>query len=152
MKLSKYFTLDEMTHSNYATRHVIDNTPNKSVIDNLKYGCVNVLDRVREHVGIIHVSSGYRSKALNSAIGGRQKSQHMKGEAADIWSSTKKPRQLAKAFIDANTDYDQLIVEFDRWLHVSWTKHGSERKHLLYAYKEGGKTKYRHMTYNELEG
>jgi zinc D-Ala-D-Ala carboxypeptidase len=71
MKLSNYVSLAEVTKSDTATRKGIDNTPTAEHLENLKTICTEVFDKVREHFGVpIYISSGYRSAALNKAIGG----------------------------------------------------------------------------------
>ena len=85
MKLSKNLSLKEAIKSNTATRLGISNIPEQWEINNLRAVAENVFQPVRDHFGIpIGVSSGYRSKQLNRAIGGSKYSQHMIGEALDI--------------------------------------------------------------------
>ena len=85
MKLSKNLSLKEVIKSNTAIRRGIDNTPTDAHIENLKYLAEKVFQPIREHFGsAIYVSSGYRSKALNEAIGGSQRSFHSHGMALDL--------------------------------------------------------------------
>ena len=85
MKLSKNLSLSEVIKSNTAIRKGIDNTPTNAHIENLKYLAEKVFQPIREHLGsAIFVSSGYRSKALNEAIGGSQRSFHSHGMALDL--------------------------------------------------------------------
>lgn len=149
MNLSKHFTLAEMTFSPTAIRKGIDNTPNEQAVKNLQALCENVLEPLRAYIkGPIKVSSGYRSNALNSLIGGSKSSQHKLGQAVDIDLKNKS----AKAFkwIIDNLDYDQIIWEFGNnsqpdWIHVSYSTKGN-RKNALKAIKVNGKTKY--VSYN----
>ena len=85
MRLSSNFTLFEMCKSNTATRKNIDNSANPETIRQLQLLALNVLQKIRDKVGAIRITSGYRSPALNRAIGGQKKpiSQHTKGQAAD---------------------------------------------------------------------
>ena len=145
MKLSEHFTLAEMTFSPTAIKKGIDNTPNAQTIKNLQALCEKVLEPLRAHIGgPIKVSSGYRSDALNSLIGGAKSSQHKTGQAADVDLKDK----CAEAFkwIMANLDYDQIIWEFGNdeqpdWIHVSYSTKGN-RKNAMRAIKSNGKTKY----------
>lgn len=145
MNLSKNFTLAEMTFSPTAIKKGIDNTPNAQTIKNLQALCEKVLEPLRAHIGgPIKVSSGYRSDALNSLIGGAKSSQHKTGQAADVDLKDK----CAEAFhwIMANLDYDQIIWEFGNdeqpdWIHVSYSTKGN-RKNAMRAIKSNGKTKY----------
>jgi len=119
MKLSKHFTLEEMTISQTATRLGIDNNPNSEEMANLK-GLANFLEVVREKVKRpIIISSGYRSEALNKAIGGAKHSAHINGRAADITApSFGTPRELAELIAALDLEFDKVILEFDRWVHV----------------------------------
>ena len=85
MRLSRNFTLSELTRSQTATRRGIDNTPGEEEIKNLERVCSEILQPVREHFGVaFSPSSGFRSVALCEAIGSSSKSQHAKGEAVDF--------------------------------------------------------------------
>jgi len=148
MKLSKNFSLIELTKSQTATRKGIDNTPSTEHRDNLKSLCEMVLQPVRDHFNrVVSVSSGYRSEELCLAIGSKITSQHAKGQAADFEIYGLSNKELAD-WINENLDYDQLILEYWReedpnsgWVHCSFNLQGN-RKQYLKAYKENGKTKY----------
>ena len=103
---------------------------------------------MRDHLGPIRISSGYRNPELNRAIGGSSKSQHCKGEAVDIECPGTANYDVAN-FIKENLEFDQLILEFytpgipdSGWVHVSY-KHEDNRKSVLTAMKENGKTVYK---------
>lgn len=130
MNLSKNFTLEELTKSDSAIRNGINNTPNDSHMKALKLLVVNVLQPMRDKWGPIKVTSGYRSPALNKLIGGSEKSQHSKGEAADFEVIGVDNFKLAE-WIRDNMEFDQLILEFydaaeckpnSGWVHVSYSK------------------------------
>jgi len=123
MKLSTYFTLSEMIQSGYATRHGIDNTPNAEAMSNLRY-TAEQLDRVRSLLGVpVLVSSGYRCEKVNTAINGSKNSQHLRGQAVDFTApSFGNPEQIAKAIANSHIPFDQLILEYGAWVHVSFTK------------------------------
>lgn len=123
MKLSTYFTLSEMIQSGYATRHGIDNTPNAEAMANLRY-TAEQLDRVRSLLGVpVLVSSGYRCEKVNTAINGSKNSQHLRGQAVDFTApSFGNPEQIAKAIANSHIPFDQLILEYGAWVHVSFTK------------------------------
>src|SRR6056300_889686 len=150
MKLSNNFSLKEMTTSQTATRHGINNNPNEDHMNNLKALCENVLQKVRDHFGkVVTVSSGYRSPELCVKIGSSINSQHAKGEAAhfDIYGVSN--AELCKYIID-NLDFDQLILEFHNpeepnsgWIHCSYKNSEENRKQVLRAYRnDDGKTVY----------
>ena len=121
--MSKYFSLSEMTHSGTALRLGIANDPNEAQIKDLKR-LMDYLDKVREAFGkAIIVTSGLRSPELNDRIGGSDKSQHMKGQAADIRPHDIKELRLLFATIRKVGGFDQLIYEEPAgrtpWIHVS---------------------------------
>ena len=151
MKLTKNFSLKELTASQTAERKGIDNTPSPTHQDNLKSLCEMILQPVRDHFGrVVSISSGYRSPELCTAIGSKITSQHARGEAADFEIFGVSNKELAD-YINENLDYDQLILEYWKkedpnsgWVHCSYTN-GNNRKQYLRAYKEDGKTKYEPM-------
>lgn len=144
MRLSKNLTLREAIKSNTATRLGIDNTPEDWEIHNLRAVAENVFQPVRDHFGVpIAVSSGYRSKKLNKAIGGSKYSQHMIGEALDLDADVYGKVTNAEIFnyIKKNLDWDQMIWEFGddeepNWVHVSYKESGRNRKQIKRAYRD----------------
>lgn len=150
MKLSNYLSLAEVTRSDTAKRKGISNEPTAEHLENLKTIAVDVFDKVREYFGVpIFVSSGYRSAALNKAIGGSSTSDHNLGKALDL-DQDGHGNGVTNAdvfkFIKDNLEFDQLIWEFGTdknpdWVHVGYRK-GANRKQILKAVREGGKTKY----------
>lgn len=125
MQLSEHFSLREMTKSSTATRLGIDNTPSKDVLDCLKALCVNVLEPLRKAWGApIVVSSGYRCPAVNKAVGGAAKSQHMLGQAADIHTVSDDREENKKLWCvlkKLGLPVDQAINEYGYdWIHVSY--------------------------------
>jgi zinc D-Ala-D-Ala carboxypeptidase len=147
MQLSKNLSLAEVTRSETAKRKGISNMPTPEHIENFKKLAENVFQPIREHFGVpIHISSGYRSKALNTAIGGSLSSQHCQGEAIDIdMDGTSITNKQVFDFIKEN--FDQMIWEFGTdtnpdWVHVSYDSSGKQRKQVLKAVKQGGKTSY----------
>jgi len=148
MKLSKNFVLSEITHSNTAKRLGIDNEPTETHLQNMQNLVDNLLQPLRDAVGPIRISSGYRNPSLNRAIGGSRSSQHCKGQALDIqfWEMGQMNNKVIYDFIlDSNMEFDQMINEFDfAWIHISLKDKGN-RKQVLEAYKdEDGDTKYRY--------
>ncbi len=121
MNLSPHFTLAEMTVSETAARRGIDNDPPPDVVERLKHTALG-LEAVRIRLGApIVVSSGYRSPALNAAIGGAQNSDHTRGDAADfICPGFGAPSTIVSELKDSGIQFDQLIEEFGRWVHISF--------------------------------
>lgn len=141
MQLGKYFTLQEMTRSRKARLLKIDNNPNAEQIENLR-ALVKQLDWLREYIGRpIKVTSGYRNDAVNRAVGGSKDSDHKRGQAADIhvpgWSTQK----LFDVIKESGIVFDNLIQEFDSWVHISYDRKHNKRT-WSYAVKRNGETKY----------
>ena len=148
MKLSKNFALSEITHSNTAKRLGIDNEPTETHLQNMQHLVDNLLQPLRDAVGPIRVSSGYRNPTLNRAIGGSRSSQHCKGEALDLqfWQMGEMNNKVIYDWIlQSGLEFDRIINEFDfAWIHISLKKKGS-RKQVLEAFKDDdGDTKYRY--------
>ena len=147
MKISKHLSLEEVTSSDYAVKHNINNIPTQAQLANLKLIAEKVFEPMREHFDKpIRVSSGYRSRVLNQAIGGATTSQHCTGEALDIDNNG---GEILNAqifhYIKDNLEFDQLIWEFGNskepsWVHVSYSK--NNRKQILKAKKVNGKSTY----------
>jgi hypothetical protein len=149
MQLSKNLVLAEVTRSETAKRKGISNMPTPEHLENFKKLAEYVFQPIREHFGKpIHISSGYRSAALNKAVGGSSSSQHCTGEAIDIdMDGTDITNAQIFNFIKDNLNFDQLIWEFGTdtnpdWVHVSYESTGKQRKQILKAKKAGGKTTY----------
>jgi len=160
MKLSENFTLWEFEKSSTAKRKGLSNKPNIDHIDNLQELVNNILQPLRDKVGSIRVTSGFRSTELNKAIGGAHKiidgkyvatSQHCKGQAADIqfYSFGKmNNRVLFDAVLELGLEFDQMIEEFDyTWIHISFNCRGN-RNQILSAYSDNGRTRYKDITKN----
>lgn len=134
----KYFTLKELTASDTARRMGIDNTPTPEVAAKLTKLVEAVLDPLRERYGYpIMVSSGYRCPRLNKAVGGKATSQHLTGEAADIYVGNAKDKAMLFAMIYYLLPYDQLIWERGNdeapaWIHVSYREGRNRRECLRY--------------------
>lgn len=129
----KHFTIAEMCRSNVAQVRRIENKPDAQQVEALTALVDNVLDPLRERFGRpIIVSSGFRSKDLNGAVGGSKTSQHMKGEAADIYAGTKQGNRELFELIRKYLPFDQLINENDfSWVHVSYRADGKNRGQIL---------------------
>jgi zinc D-Ala-D-Ala carboxypeptidase len=149
MKLSNNLSLAEMIKSSTAQRRGIDNMPTPEHMENMKVLAAKIFQPIREHFNRpILISSGYRSKALNDAIGGSQTSQHSIGEAIDIdMDGTTLSNTDVFNYIKDNLEFDQLIWEFGNdekpdWVHVSYKANGPQRKSILVAKKINNKTTY----------
>lgn len=131
----KYFTIQELTISNTAQRKGIDNTPDQKAAAALTALVTNVLDPLREAWGRpIVVNSGYRCPKLNRAVGGVARSQHTKGEAADIRTLSNRRWENEQLFkLMLKLPFDQLIDEHGySWIHVSYAE-GRNRRQVLHV-------------------
>ena len=140
MKLTEHFSLDELTFSPEAVRKGLDNTPSQAVIENLKMTAYN-MEKVRDLLGKpIHVNSGFRSPAVNVAVGGTLKSAHIEGHAVDfICPAFGTPRDICRVIMGSNLKYDKLIYE-GTWVHISFAP--SMRRENLQAHFKNGKATY----------
>ena len=164
MRLSKNFTLNELTYSSTAIRLGIDNEPSKEGILKLTL-LAAFLQKIRDRIGALRITSGYRSPQLSEAIGSSSNSQHCRYEAVDLQFVKRGVMDnlaIYNALVDLNLDYDQCILEFGNateyidpthpsWIHLSW-KVCDNRNQTLIAYKDiNNKTKYRaKIIYNSL--
>jgi len=151
MKISEHLDLVEVTRSETAKRKGISNMPTAEHLENFKKLAEHIFEPIRSHFNVpIHISSGYRSKELNTAIGGALTSQHCSGEAIDIdmdGSANGVTNKMVFDYIKDNLDFDQLIWEYGNtencdWCHVSYEASGKQRKQILRATKSSGKTHY----------
>jgi len=165
MRLSKNFTLKELTRSNTALRLGINNEPSKEGIYKLTLLATQILQPIRDSLGALRVTSGYRSPELNKAIGGSTKSQHCKYEAVDLQYFKRGKMdniKIYQALKELALPFDQVILEFGdateyidpenpAWIHLSYTINDNRCQELV-AYKDiNNKTKYRTVTnYNSV--
>jgi len=150
MKLSNNLSLSEVLVSQTAKRLGLSNEPTKEHLENLNIIAYKIFQPVRDYFKVpIYVSSGYRSKELNKAIGGAKTSQHMKGEALDLDADVYGVITNSDIFnyIKDNLEFDQLIWEFGddnnpNWVHVSFSE-GKNRMKVIKALKGRNKTIYK---------
>ena len=123
MKLTDHFTLEEFEYSTTAILHNLNNSVPQELIPSIRNLCEQVLEPLRLYANEpVIISSGYRSSELNRLVGGVSNSQHLRGEAADIYcEETIRLRQWYVWILD-NCPFDQLIWErkgSSYWIHVS---------------------------------
>ena len=147
-QLTRNFSLAELTKSETALRHDMDNTPGAAEIANLTELAGKVLQPVRDHYAKgVKVNSGFRHPEVNAKVGGSKTSDHCKGQAADIEIPGVANAELAE-WIKDNLEFTQLILEFytpgipdSGWVHVSYDPNNL-KKQVMTATKQGGKTVY----------
>jgi len=115
--VTPHFTLAELTHTDHRT---LDNTPNAQELANLKR-LAEFLETVKTTLGgkAVMISSAFRSKAVNDAVGSRDTSSHRLGLAADFRVPGMIPDAVVRTIIEANLPFDQIIREYDAWTHIS---------------------------------
>ena len=151
MKISDHVSYKEATFSQTALRRDLDNNPSEEQLKCMQEVAKAVFEPLRKWVGgPIKINSFFRGEPVNSAIGGSKRSQHMKGQAMDLDDTYgHKTNAEMYHYIKDNLDFDQLIWEFGddknpNWIHVSYVSDRPNRKTLTIAYKDNGRTKYKH--------
>jgi hypothetical protein len=128
---SPNFSMDELTHSDTAARHEKENL----------YKLAMEMEDVRELLNNkpIFCSSGYRNLELNELLGSKRTSAHIKGLACDFTCRQfGTPNEIVFALINSDIPYDQVILEFDRWVHISFCEDKeAPRRQALVINKEG---------------
>ncbi len=137
--LSAHFSLREFVMSAAAVRHNLPNLPDADTERRLKALCDNVLEPLRRRFGRILITSGYRSPKVNALVGGVPTSQHVRGEAADLFIPNDEILKKYSGFIEEHCHFDQMILEprgaspgTQRWLHVSYTMRRKNRYQILF--------------------
>ena len=135
--LTSHFTLEEFISSEYAARNNIDNTPPEQIRENLRRTAM-VMEDVRSALGSksIYITSGYRCSKLNKAVGSKPTSAHVNGLACDFkCPSYGTPKEIIEALQCTNIPYDQLIMEFNSWVHIGLAS--NPRKQILTVNEHG---------------
>lgn len=141
-QLSPHFRLSELLASNTAKSKGLDNDPSPEVLANLKRLCVEALEPIRAKVGPLKINSGYRSDAVNKAVGGSTTSAHSFGLAADLHPPAG-CKKLMNDIIVSGVKLDQIIFE-RTWVHVGYLnpKDKKQRGQNLSMFVVAGKTTY----------
>lgn len=142
MKLTEHFTLAELTRSGAAAQHRLNNTPNNEELANLRR-LARTLEAVRALLGHrpIVITSGFRSGAVNRAVGGVSTSAHRLGLAADFVCPTfGTPLEVCRAIAVSRIRFDQIIHEQSRWIHLGLSDMPARRQLLTFdgrSYQSG---------------
>ncbi len=125
------FKISELIKSDIAIKNNINNMPDINSLDcmlNLIYYCLQpIRDKIKKPMII---TSGYRCPRVNKLVGGVNNSQHAKGQAVDFTIKGLTPAQIVKFILSSEVEYDQLINEYDKWVHISYVK-GKNRRQIL---------------------
>jgi hypothetical protein len=115
--MTPHFTLSELTCTDHRS---LDNTPNAQELANLQR-LAEFLETMKTALGgkPVMISSAFRSKAVNDAVGSRDTSQHRQGLACDFRVPGMTPDAVVRALISAKLPFDQIIREYDSWTHIS---------------------------------
>jgi len=142
-QLSPHFKLSEMLDSGTGRSKGLSNEPSAEVLANLRKLCNEALEPIRALIGPMHVNSGYRSDAINKAVGGSLTSAHSYGLAADIKPLKMTRKGMCDAIIKAGLKLDQVICE-PTWVHVGHLhpKTGKQRGDKLSMFVVAGKPTY----------
>ena len=130
MKLN--FKMSELIHSDTAIQHNINNMPDINSLNNMLNLIFYCLQPIRDLIKKpMIISSGYRCKEVNQLVGGKSTSQHTKGMAVDFTVKGMSIKKIIETIKNSNIEYDQLINEYDSWVHISFNK-GKNRKQVLH--------------------
>lgn len=136
--VSPNFTFAELTTTQHREFLTEQANPSAQVRANLVRLAVDLLEPARELVGPLRVNSGYRCPELNRAIGGSRTSAHMDGRAADVVPVDMDIPEAFAILADSELPFDQLILEFNRWIHIGGAAHGKGcRRQVLAIYEPG---------------
>lgn len=146
--MSEHFSLEELTRSELAARKGIDNTPTPEITVNLARLADVLLEPTRELLGVaMHVNSGYRSFALNVAVGGSKTSAHMRGQSCDFFPIGMTLQEAFDRIRRSSLPFDQVIIECNTWIHIGMAKLGEEpRRQAMRAKGSPGKWEYELVT------
>ena len=142
-KVTANFSLEEIQHSETAARKGIVNNVPVDAYGVMRKLFTSLMQPLRDHVGPIKITSGYRCLDLNNAIGGSHRSQHMfspkRGAACDFvhywgdWTTT----DIINAILELQLPFDQIILEYPDthtggWVHASISGYNNpNRKEIL---------------------
>lgn len=125
------FKISELIHSDTAIKYNINNMPDINSLDNMLNLIIYCLQPIRDKIKKpMIITSGYRNTEVNRLVGGNPNSQHKKGQAVDFIIKDMAPKQIVYFIKKSGIEYDQLINEYDKWVHVSYNK-GYNRKQVL---------------------
>lgn len=117
------FKISELIYSDIARKRNINNMPDAQKLDNILNLIVHCLQPIRNKIKKpMIITSGYRCPAVNKWAGGKPNSQHQNGQAADFQIKGMEPAEIINKIKEYNIEYDQLINEYDKWVHISYIK------------------------------
>lgn len=131
MKLN--FKMSELIYSETAIKNNINNMPDINSLDNMLNLIYYCLQPARELLNApMTITSGFRNPLVNRLVGGVNSSQHLYGQAADFIIKGMTPNQIISIIKTSKIEFDQLINEYDKWVHISYNKGKNRREVLKY--------------------
>lgn len=128
-----YFSISEFIKSDKAILNNINNMPDINSLDNLLNLIYFCLQPIRYYIKKpIIITSGFRCHKLNSLINGKCNSQHTIGQAADFYIKGISVCETIKLILKSGVEFDQLINEYDRWVHISYARNKNRHQVLKY--------------------
>lgn len=123
------FSMSELIYSNTAIKYNINNMPDiysmNYMLDLIFYVLQPLRDKLKKP---IIISSGFRCAEVNKIVGGVITSQHTKGQAVDILVAGMTVNDLINYIKSTGIEYDQLINEYDRWVHISYVRNMNRKQ------------------------
>lgn len=126
------FKLSELIHSKTAIQHNINNMPDINSLDCMLDLIFYCLQPIRNFIGkAMIITSGYRNKEVNKLVGGVANSQHTKGQAVDFIIKGLTVPYIIDLIKSSGIEFDQLINEYNQWVHISFVK-GKNRRQIKF--------------------
>lgn len=127
------FSISELINSDTANKYKINNMPDINSLDSMLDLIVFCLQPIRDKIKKpMIITSGYRCPEVNKLVGGVTTSQHTKGQAVDFIIHDLTSSQIIEKIKTFNIEYDQLINEYDKWVHISFNKNKNRKQILKY--------------------
>ncbi len=125
------FSISELIDSDVAKKNNIYNMPDINSLDNMLNLIFYCLQPVRNLINKpMIITSGFRCKKLNQLVGGATNSQHLSGCAADFIVKGMNPNEIIKIISSSDIIFNQLINEYDKWVHISYIKNNNKNQIL----------------------
>lgn len=126
------FKISELIHSDIAIQNNINNMPDINSLDNMLELILHCLQPIRNLIKKpMIITSGFRNQQINFLAGGALNSQHKEGKAVDFVIKGMTPKQIVEIIKKSGIEYDQLINEYDKWVHISFNR-GKNRMEFIY--------------------